>query len=34
VARSLETIAIATDLKARALPAFDTWIEARNSKRR
>ncbi len=29
VARSLETIAIAVDLKARALPAFDAWITAR-----
>jgi aminopeptidase N len=27
VARSLETIAIAADLKARALPAFDAWIK-------
>jgi aminopeptidase N len=28
-ARALETIAIAVDLKARALPAVDTWIKAR-----
>jgi aminopeptidase N len=27
VARSLETVAIAADLKARALPAFDAWIK-------
>jgi hypothetical protein len=33
VARSLETIAIAVDLKARALPAFDAWITARGIKR-
>jgi aminopeptidase N len=29
-ARALETIAIAADLKARALPAVDAWISARN----
>jgi len=28
-ARALETIAIAADLKARALPAVDAWIRAR-----
>ena len=28
-ARAMETIAIAADLKARALPAVDAWIEAR-----
>jgi hypothetical protein len=33
-ARSLETIAIAVDLKARALPAFDAWIKARDSGQR
>ena len=26
-----ETIAIAVDLKARALPAFDAWIKARDT---
>ena len=34
VARSLETIAIAADLKARALPAFEAWIKARDTRRR
>lgn len=29
-ARALETIAIAADLKARALPAVDAWIRAQN----
>jgi aminopeptidase N len=29
-ARALETIAISADLKARALPAVDAWIKARN----
>jgi len=29
-ARALETIAIAADLKARALPAVDAWIKAQN----
>ena len=29
MARALETIAIAADLKARALPAIDAWIKAR-----
>jgi aminopeptidase N len=29
-ARALETIAIAADLRARALPAVDAWITARN----
>lgn len=29
-ARALETIAISTDLKARALPAVDAWIKAQN----
>ena len=33
VARSLETIAIAADLKARALPTFDAWIKARDPRR-
>jgi aminopeptidase N len=33
VARSLETIAISADLKARALPAFEAWIKARDPKR-
>ena len=28
-ARALETMAIAADLKNRALPAIDAWIEAR-----
>jgi hypothetical protein len=32
-ARALETIAIAADLKTRALPAVDTWIKAHNSGR-
>jgi aminopeptidase N len=32
-ARALETIAIAADLKARALPAIDAWIKARNGGR-
>ena len=30
--RALESIAIATDLKARALPAIDAWIKAHPSK--
>ena len=29
-ARALETIAISADLKARALPAIEAWIKARN----
>jgi aminopeptidase N len=29
-ARAMETIAISADLKARALPAVDAWIKARN----
>lgn len=33
VARALETIAISTDLKSRALPAFDGWIKTHDSKR-
>jgi aminopeptidase N len=32
-ARALETIAIAADLKDRALPAVDAWIKARNGGR-
>ncbi|HJZ22592.1 MAG TPA: ERAP1-like C-terminal domain-containing protein, partial [Bradyrhizobium sp.] len=32
-ARALETIAIAADLKTRALPAVDAWIEAHNGGR-
>jgi aminopeptidase N len=32
-ARALETIAIAADLKARALPAIDAWIKARDGGR-
>ena len=28
-ARAMETIAIAADLKARALPAVDAWIRER-----
>jgi len=32
-ARALETIAISADLKARALPAIDTWIKGRNGAR-
>jgi aminopeptidase N len=28
-ARALETMAITADLKNRALPAIDAWIEAR-----
>jgi len=32
-ARALETIAIAADLKTRALPAIDAWIKARNGGR-
>ena len=33
VARALETIAISADLKSRALPAFDAWIETHDGKR-
>jgi aminopeptidase N len=33
VARSLETIAIAADRKARALPAFDGWIKTHDGNR-
>jgi aminopeptidase N len=33
VARSLETIAIAADLKTRALPAFDAWVKAHDGSR-
>jgi aminopeptidase N len=32
-ARALETIAIAADLKTRALPAIDAWIKAHNGTR-
>ena len=32
-ARALESIAIAADLQARALPAIDAWIKERNGKR-
>jgi aminopeptidase N len=32
-ARALETMAIAADLKARALPAIDAWIKERNGRR-
>jgi aminopeptidase N len=32
-ARALETIAISTDLKTRALPAIDAWIKAHNDGR-
>ena len=32
-ARALETIAISADLKARALPAVDAWIRARDGRR-
>ncbi len=32
-ARALETIAIAADLKTRALPAIDAWIKAQNGRR-
>jgi aminopeptidase N len=32
-ARALETIAISADLKARALPAIEAWIEQRNGTR-
>ena len=32
-ARALESIAIAADLQARALPAIDAWIRERNGKR-
>jgi aminopeptidase N len=32
-ARALETIALAADLKTRALPAIDNWIRERNDKR-
>jgi len=33
VARALETIAIAADLKTRVLPAIDAWIRERNGRR-
>jgi aminopeptidase N len=33
VTRSLETIAISADLKARALPAFDAWVKTHNGTR-
>jgi hypothetical protein len=32
-ARAVETIAIAADLKSRALPAVDTWIKEQASAR-